>query len=51
MHNRKQFGKFTELSKYTMVDLKINSKPHQTLQQGNIPPLGITELEAKPLTE
>ena len=51
MHNRKQFGKFTELSKYTMVEMKINSKLHQALQQGNIPPLAITELETKPLTE
>ena len=43
--------KFTELSKYTMVDLKINYKLHQALKQGNIPPLGITELETKPLTK
>ena len=51
MHTRKQFVKFTELSKYTMVDLKINYKLHQALQQGKIPPLGITELKTKPLTE
>ena len=46
MYTRIQFWKFTELSLYTLFDLKVNFKPHQALQQGNLPPLGITELEA-----
>ena len=47
---RVQFGKFTVLPLYARTDLKISSKPHQALKQGNVPPLGVAELEMKPLT-
>ena len=44
-----QFWKFAVLPLYARAHLKINSKPYQALKQGNIPPLGVTELEMKPL--
>ena len=50
VHTRVQFWKFTVLPLYARADLKISSKPHQALKQGNVPPLGVAELEMKPVT-
>ena len=50
VHTRVQFCKFSALPLYAWADLKISSKPHQALKQGNVPPLGVVELETKPLT-